>query len=88
MTHHDNASLRAARARMAAHHLHSKIKDPKAHTAAARKAFMVDRFERQVDPDRLLPPDERARLADHARRAHFIKMAIRSAEVRRSGGKQ
>jgi hypothetical protein len=45
---------------------------------------MVDRFERQVDPDRKLTPEERARCAEHARKAYFIKLAIRSAEARRA----
>src|SRR5215831_14510988 len=38
------------------------------------------RFERQVDPDGTLPPDERARRAELARQAHF-------RELGRRGGK-
>ncbi len=84
MTENSNPSLRALRARMAAHHLHAQIADPSSHTAPARAAFMVDRFERQVDPDRKLTPEERARRAEHARKAYFIKLALRSAEARRA----
>lgn len=84
MTDNTDASLRALRARMAAHHLHTQVTDPTSHTAPARAAFMVDRFERMVDPQRTLTPEERARRAEHARKAHFIKMAIKSAEVRKA----
>lgn len=45
-------------------------------TQAAREAFLA-RFERQVDPDGLLAPDERARRAEAAKRAHFQQMAWR-----------
>jgi hypothetical protein len=41
------------------------------------------RFERQVDPDGVLPPQERARRAEYARRAHFQQLALRSAKARR-----
>ncbi len=40
-------------------------------------------FERQVDPDGVLPPDERARRARHARKAYFARLALRSAQARR-----
>jgi hypothetical protein len=43
----------------------------------------MDRFERQVDPDFQLPDGERRRRADSARKAHFVKLALKSAEVRR-----
>jgi hypothetical protein len=41
------------------------------------------RFEDQVDPDRVLPADERARRASAARRAHFLSLAAKSADARR-----
>jgi hypothetical protein len=50
-------------------------------TANARQAFR-DSFERQVDPDHLLEPDERARRAEALRKAHYYRMALKSAEVR------
>lgn len=74
-------SQRRLRARMAAHALHAKVEDPHAHTAPARRAFL-DRFERQVDPDGTLDPDVRARRAEHARKAYFRKLALKSAKVR------
>jgi hypothetical protein len=76
---------RALRARIAAHSLHAGVADPSAHTAPARKAFL-DRFEREVDPDGVLPPAERARRADHARKAYFTRLALKSAQARRKGG--
>jgi hypothetical protein len=56
--------------------------DRSAATEAARKAAF-DRFSRQVDPEGKLPPAERATRAEHARRAHFLKMAAASAKARR-----
>jgi hypothetical protein len=73
---------RALRARMAAHHLHAGIPDAAAHTAPARAAFLA-RFEREVDPDGTLDPGERARRAEHARKAYFLRLALASAHSRR-----
>ena len=72
---------RALRARLAAHALHAKVADPAAHTAPARRAFM-DRFEREVDPDGILPPEQRARMAEHAKKAFFTRLAMASAKAR------
>ncbi len=76
---------RTLRARMAAHALHAKV-DSRQHTKPARKAFM-DRFEDQVDPDRVLPPAERARRAEQAKKAYFVGLALKSSQARnkRSG---
>jgi hypothetical protein len=71
---------RATRAKLAALSLHAQ---GKTNTAPARKAAN-DRFDREVDPDGLLDPIERARRAEFARRAHFIRMALESAKVRRA----
>ena len=71
------------RARLATHSLHAKIADPSAHTAPARHAFIVDRFEREVDPEGVLPPADRARRAEHARKAYFTRLALKSAQARR-----
>lgn len=51
-------------------------------TAAARKAF-ADRWEQKVNPDGHLSPEERARRADHAKAAHFQRMALKSLQSRR-----
>ena len=73
---------RSLQARMAAHSLHVRVANPAAHTAPARRAFL-DRFERDVDPDGVLKPEERARRAEHARKAYFLKLALASAAARR-----
>ena len=44
---------------------------------------MLDRFEREVDPDGVLSPEERARRAGHARKAYFTRLALQSAKARR-----
>ncbi|MCB1006990.1 MAG: hypothetical protein KDB35_22595 [Acidimicrobiales bacterium] len=54
-------------------------------TAKARSAFL-DRFEREVDPDGVLAPAERARRAHHARKAYFTRLAFKSAQARRARG--
>ena len=56
--------------------------DPREYTRLARKAFM-SRFEREVDPNATLPSHERRRRAEAAKKAHFARMALRSAKVRR-----
>jgi hypothetical protein len=69
-------------ARLAAHESWANTADPSARTAPARRA-LLDRFERQVDPDGALSPTERARRAGHARKAYFARLALRSAQARR-----
>jgi hypothetical protein len=51
-------------------------------TANARRTFL-DGFERQVDPDGVLSVEERTLRAAHARKAHMLRLAQRSAQVRR-----
>jgi hypothetical protein len=78
--------LRSLRAQIAAHESWARTPDRSARTANARKA-MLDKFERQVDPDGKLPPAERAKRAEHARKAHFKRLALKSAQARlRRGG--
>jgi hypothetical protein len=77
----DTPANRSQRARLAAHVLHSKV-DGKAHTEPARTAFL-SKFEAEVDPQGILDPAERARRAEHARKAHFLRMALKSAKARR-----
>ena len=71
---------RALRGRIGAHRLHA-THDPRETTKAARLAFWSS-FEREVDPDGLLSPEERARRASHARAAHFARLAYLSARTR------
>lgn len=83
MEHNLTPAQRSLRARLAAHVSWANTADRAARTAAARKAAM-DRFDRQVDPDGVLPPQERARRAAHARKAYFARLALRSANARRA----
>lgn len=76
-------SDRSQIARIAANTRWAQTEDRSAATQAARDA-MSRKFEDQVDPDRRLAPDERARRADSARRAHFQRLALKSAQARRA----
>ena len=73
---------RTLRAQLAAHQSWANTPDPSARTRPARNAFDA-RFDREVDPDGLLDPAERSRRADHARRAYFTRLALKSAQARR-----
>jgi hypothetical protein len=52
-------------------------------TSANGRAAFLSRFEVEVDPDGALPPEERRRRAEHARSAHFARLALASAKARR-----
>jgi hypothetical protein len=75
---------RSLRARIAAHAMHSKHDSRK--TSARGRAAFDARFLDEVDPDRVLPEDERMRRAEHARSAYFSRLAYLSAKKRRSKG--
>jgi len=72
------SAQRSLRAKIAAHVLHAKGGTS---TAAGTAAFL-SRFDRQVDPDGTLPPDERARRADHARRAYMSALSLKASQAR------
>jgi hypothetical protein len=76
---------RVLRARVAAHAKHAKH-DAKAAMAKARAAFLAS-FERQADPDGVLPALERQRRAEQLRKAHFARLALASAKARRPAAK-
>lgn len=75
-------SERALIASLAAHVKWATTPDPSSATAAARQAFR-DRFEREADPDGVLPPAERARRAEHLRKAFYTRLALKSVQARR-----
>lgn len=77
-----DSDTRVLVARIAAHSKWAAVSDTSAATSAARQAFL-DRFEREIDPDGALAPAERARRAEHARKAYFQRLALKSAAVRR-----
>lgn len=59
----------------------SRTTDRARPTKSARDAFLA-RFEREVDPSGGLPPDERRRRAEHAKRTYMLRLAKRSAGAR------
>ncbi len=83
MSSSDQAERRSQIGRLGAAVLHSQH-DSKQLTEKARATFL-SRFERDVDPDLQLDPVERARRAEHAKTAYFLRLAMRSAEARRKG---
>lgn len=74
---------RALIARAAAHARWAKTDDRQAASAPGRRAA-EDRFEREVDPDGVLPPEERAKRAASARKAFFTRLALASVRARRA----
>lgn len=79
---HDDASKLRLRGRFGAYESWAKTEDRTARTWPARKA-MLDRFEREVDPDGVLSPQERAKRAEWARKAYMHRLALKSAAARR-----
>ena len=76
------ANERTLRASIAAHESWARTEDRAERTAPARAALLA-KFEREVDPDGVLAPDERARRAQHKRTAYFQRLALKSAQARR-----
>ena len=68
--------------RIGAFSLHARY-DPRVTTRNARAAFL-DSFERAVDPQGLLPIEERQRRAAYAKKAHFARLARLSAIARQT----
>jgi hypothetical protein len=79
---------RTLRARIGGLSLHAQV-DSREHLAPARAAFMA-RFDREVDPDGVLPAAERARRAELARKVYFTRLALKSSRARskrKAGGR-
>jgi len=76
------AAQRRRRARIAAHTSWANTADRTARTSPGTQAFL-ERFARQVDPDRKLPDEVRAAMAQHARTAYMLQLAEKSAAARR-----
>jgi hypothetical protein len=70
----------ALRGRIGAYRLHATY-DSREITAPARARFLA-RFLDEVDPDRVLSETERQRRAVMARKAHFARLALKSARTR------
>lgn len=75
-----SASQRSLRAKAAAHALHAQ---GGTNTKAGTAAF-IERFERQVDPDGRLTPEERTRRATHARKSYMAGLALKASRARSS----
>jgi len=56
----------------------------RADALAPARDGMRGKWETQADPDGVLPPDELAAAVDRLRSAHYRRMALRSAQVRRA----
>lgn len=76
-------SDRTQAAKIAAHTRWANTSDRSAATQPARDA-MVRKFEDQVDPQRVLPIEERAKRVESARRAYYQRLALKSAQSRRA----
>lgn len=64
----------------------ANTEDRSARTLPARTK-MLEKFEDEVDPNRELPESERAKRAEYARKAHFQRLALMSAQARRRRSK-
>lgn len=78
-----DAAERQILASIAAHESWARTPDRAARTAPARAALLA-KFEAQVDPDGTMLPAERALRAEHLRKAHFQRLALKSARARRT----
>lgn len=68
--------------RIAAEISWARTRDRAARTRPGRETFLK-RFEKDVDPDGTLPPEERRQRAEHAKRAYMLQLAKRSAAARK-----
>jgi hypothetical protein len=73
---------RSLQARLAAYAMHARH-DSRQTSANGRAAFL-SRFDREVDPDGVLEPEERSRRAEQARRAYFTRLSLAAAKARRA----
>ena len=74
---------RHLRAQIAVNTSWANTTDRRARTAAATEASMR-RFERQVDPEGVLPERERLLRADAAKRAYFARLSFKASKARQT----
>ena len=77
------ASWTSTRASIAANERWGRCVDRTAATQKARQAA-EDRFLTLADPDGVLSPAERERRANNLRKAHYQRMAMKSAAARKA----
>ncbi|WP_456789759.1 hypothetical protein [Cellulomonas sp. P5_C5] len=70
-------------AKIAVHESWSHTPDRAARTAPARAAALLARFEREVDPEGTLPPDERTRRAEHKHAAYLARLELDALKTAR-----
>ena len=68
--------------RIAAEISWARTADRSARTRPAREAFLK-RFEKEVEPHGTLPPEDRARRAEHALRAYMLRLRKRAVAASR-----
>jgi hypothetical protein len=76
---HQNAVIRG---RIGAYTRWANTEDRYMATRPAREGFYA-KFEREVDPEGRLAPQERAKRAEFARKAYYQRLALKSAQARR-----
>ena len=76
------AAERSMRAALASNISWANTEDRAARTEHGRQAHW-EKYERQVDPENKLTPAERHKRAENAYKAHFQRMALKSAKARR-----
>jgi hypothetical protein len=77
-------SLRSMRGRLGAYTQWADADAQERFAAGYRmRQGLQAKFEREVDPEGKLSPQERAKRAEYARRAHMQRMALKSAKARR-----
>jgi hypothetical protein len=69
--------------RIAAEISWARTADRTARTRPARQAFLA-KFEKEVDPDGKLPPEDRARRANHALRAYMLQLRKRATSANKT----
>ena len=77
-----SASERSLRGRIGAYTRWANTEDRYMATRPAREGFYA-KFEREVDPEGKLTPQERAKRAEWAMKAHMQRMALKSAKARK-----
>ena len=73
---------RRLRSQIGAHESWGRTVNRSARTLPARLA-LLDKFEKQADPEGKLLPAERATAAESLRRAYYARLALKSAQARR-----
>jgi hypothetical protein len=77
-----DATEASLRGRLAVLSSWAQTEDRTARTAPGRAAMMA-KFEKQVDPHGTLPPAERARRAEYARKAHYTRLSLKAVKARK-----